>query len=356
MDVVGRGFSGADARDEAALLAQVLAHLVRIEHHRRVEVREEDDQDHGQDPVDRTGAERVGERRQPADVEQGSDLRREVDQGACEDDGDDARRIHLEGNVGGLPAHHATALDALGVVDRDAALGALDEDDRRDGERHDGDDQDRDREAHAEVALGVDAARDRGRQARDDRREDDERHAVADAALGDELAHPHDERGADDQRDDDDQVGDDFGDLGREDDAIGAALEEEQVADGVDEAEAERHETRDLGDLATAGLAFLRPAAHTRDDALHELHDDRCRDVRHDAEREDREMRKRAAGEEVEPRHADASPAGERIRELVEGDARHRHERAEAVQRQDGQGEQDLIAQIRHLECINESL
>ena len=62
----------------------------------------------------------------------------------------------------------------------------------------------------------------------------------------------------------------------------------------------ERHVARDLRDLALPGLALLLPLLDLGDDALQQLHDDRRRDVGHDAQREDRELLQRAAREEAE--------------------------------------------------------
>ena len=66
-------------------------------------------------------------------------------------------------------------------------------------------------------------------------------------------------------------------------------------------------------------------------------------------------MRQCTAGEQVKHGHADPA-CGKRIGEFVERDARDRHIRAEAVQGQDPQGEEDLVAKILHLKGINDGL
>ena len=107
--------------------------------------------------------------------------------------------VHLEREVRRLAAVQLPAHDALRVLDRDAALAALDEDDGADHHHHD-----RRRGSTMPSSLiwragrpeRLEGAPDRRRDARHDAGEDDERDAVADAALGDLLAHPHDERGA----------------------------------------------------------------------------------------------------------------------------------------------------------------
>lgn len=354
-NVGNRRRTRTDARNEAALLAQIVRRLLRIEHHRGIEVCEEYDEQQRKNPVEPPRGQRISRRREPADVEQRCQLGWEVDQTAGEYDGNDAGCVDLERDVRRLPAEHLAALNAFGVVHRNATLSALDEYDERDAHDHHTYDERRDGYAHARGVGQVHRREDRRGNARHDAHEDDERHAVADAALRDELSHPHDERRARHEREDDDDARKPAGNGVAEDHAVGRRLEQQQVADRVDQAEAERKVTRDLRDLATARFAVLGPAADRRDDALHELHDDRRRDVGHDAEREHREVRKRTAGEQVEHRHGHAVVLGrhERLRELAERDSRHGQVGAEAVQRQDGQREQDLLAKLRYFECVD---
>ena len=330
LDVLNRRRARPHAGDEPSLLAQVVGRLLGVEHHGGVEVREEHDEQHGEDPVDPPGRDGVGHRREPPHVEQRRQLGREVDEATREDDGDNASRVHLERDVGGLAAHHLAPLHALGVVHRDAPLRPLDEDDGGNAREHHEEDQQRDRDAHAGVGHRARRREDGARHTRHDAREDDERHAVTHAALRDELAHPHDERGARDEREHHDRIGQKLGDVGAEPHPVGVRLEQKQVAHGVDEAEAQREVTGDLRDLPAPCLAFLRPAAHGRYDALHELHDDGRRDVGHDAEREHAEVRQRTAREQVEHGHGHTR-VRERVRELTEGDAGDRHVGPEAI-------------------------
>ena len=132
------------------------------------------------------------------------------------------------------------------------------------------------------------------REARQDRREDEDRDAVADPALRDLLAHPHEEHAADGERDDDQHhpAG-----VRLEDPLV---LEEECVAERLRRRQDDGQVARVLVDLGGARLAFLLQLREPRDDDGHQLEDDRRRDVRHDPEREQRELRQRAAGEEVE--------------------------------------------------------
>ena len=68
--------------------------------------------------------------------------------------------------------------------------------------------------------------------------------------------------------------------------------------DRLDDAQRDRRVARPLLDLLAAGLAFLLQLFQRRDDGRQELEDDRGRDVRHDAQAEDRALREVAAGEE----------------------------------------------------------
>ena len=158
-----------------------------------------------------------------------------------------------------LPADHA-----LRVLDRDAPLAALDEDDRRDdatmttrgpGAATKSADLALAHELRSVVTIA-------DGKLGDDAGEDDQRDAVADAALGDLLAEPHDERGA-----------------GvsvimvisrklqpglKTTDAAARRLdllEADRDEEALDERQDDRAVARVLGDLAPPGLAFLREAA-----------------------------------------------------------------------------------------------
>ena len=63
---------------------------------------------------------------------------------------------------------------------------------------------------------------------------------------------------------------------------------------------ADREVAGPLGDLALTDRALLLPLLELGDHHREDLHDDRAGDVRHDPEREDRELGERAAGEELE--------------------------------------------------------
>ena len=72
-----------------------------------------------------------------------------------------------------------------------------------------------------------------------------------------------------------------------------------QDGGGLQHGKADGQVTGVLGQLGFAGLAFLVQCLETRDDHTQQLDDDRCGDVRHDAQCENRQLQHGAAGEEV---------------------------------------------------------
>jgi hypothetical protein len=81
----------------------------------------------------------------------------------------------------------------------------------------------------------------------------------------------------------------------------------------------------------------------------HQLHDDRRRDVRHDAQREHGEARQRAAREHVEQAQDAALLALEQLLQLGRVDARHGNVRADAVDHQREQQEDQPATQVAEL-------
>ena len=84
------------------------------------------------------------------------------------------------------------------------------------------------------------------------------------------------------------------------DEAAGALVQREHEPGRLHEREGDGEVPRPLRDLLLADLTLLLPLLELGDHDTEQLHDDRCRDVRHDPEEEDRDVRDRAAGEEVE--------------------------------------------------------
>ncbi|MEY9851678.1 hypothetical protein ABH923_001356 [Leifsonia sp. EB41] len=230
------------------------------------------------------------------------DQRGQVQQRRREDDRHDAGHVHLDRDVRVIAAVRSAAHHALGVLHRDAALRLLDEDDG-------GDDQETDRNHHQHHldALRLADGPEGARELRRDRGEDQEGHTVADAALGDELTHPHDEAGAGGHGDDHEHDGvpgvvrDELRALrdgrGAEE---GAGAGDGDEGRRLEDAQRDREIAGVLRELRLAGLALLVEGLEAWDDHAQQLHDDRRGDVRHDAEREDREFEESATREQID--------------------------------------------------------
>ena len=170
VEVGHRGRPGPDARDEPALLADVVGGVHGVERDRRVEVGEEDHQQAEREHVDQARLVddvALHEAREAPARDHVLQQDREVQHRRREDDRDHAGGVHLERDVraaarGHLPAHHA-----FRELHRDPPLPLLEIDHRHDdGERDREDHAERDRAALREdrVALGGQAARSRSRR------------------------------------------------------------------------------------------------------------------------------------------------------------------------------------------------
>ena len=216
-----------------------------------------------------------------------------------EDDRQDAAHVHLHRQVRALAAVHLAADDALGVLHRQTALGIVDE--------HDHDDQQQSADVHqhqhppGEVAVGdvVDLADDGVRETGDDAHEQDDRDTVADAELGDLLTKPHDEGGTGRKgQDDDDGSPDVAGKVGVHEAVV---AHHHIVSKALQQADGDRAVAGDAGDLLLAFLAaFLLQTLQRGDRNAQELNDDGSVDVRLNGQGEDRCLRERAAGHNVE--------------------------------------------------------
>src|SRR3974390_380441 len=205
-DIFRSAAARANARDETTLLAHVVRELRRVEHDADVEEREQNDHSHVNQRVERLppphhDANLLDEG--PARAEQHGGGGRKRQQRTGENRWNHTTGVDAQREIGGLSTHHAAAHDALGILHRDAALCAFDNDD----DSHDGnhqreqEKQSQRRESAPSLRLGffveVD---DSARQTDDDADEDDKRHTVADTAFANLLAEPHDEGGTGGQR------------------------------------------------------------------------------------------------------------------------------------------------------------
>src|ERR1039457_6650501 len=354
--VVGGIPAGANPRNESTVLAHVVGRFVGIENDRDVEEAEEDDARHKQHVVHGLAVPDVSQQSgEPTDTLHPAhqrELLREGQNRRGEDHRDHTTGVDLERHVGGLPAHHAAAYYALGVLHRNAPLAALhqhNESHYRDHHRQ----QQNQREGVPLVGdedIGPDVG-DGVRQPYHDTREDDQRHAVADAALADLLAQPHDEGRSGGQRQNgqhretEPRIDDDP--LLHRHQALGNA---ERLQDGEDD----RQVAGPLGDLAPAQFAFLLQLFESGDHHGQQLQDDRRRDVRHDAQSEDRQPANIPTGKQVEEAEDRSRLGVEELLPLLNVDARRGDVTAQTVHRQQPQRKHQPLAKIWNAKHVRE--
>src|SRR5690606_30402977 len=128
------------------------------------------------------------------------------------------------------------------------------------------------------------------RQPSNDPGEDQHRDAVADTTLGDLLAKPHHEHRTRNKGGDGHEV---ETKIAAECDALPGQTD--RHADRLHDSQHQRTVTRVLTDLATTRLALFLQLLELRADSGHELHDDRCRNVRHDPQCKDTHALQRTA-------------------------------------------------------------
>ena len=130
-------------------------------------------------------------------------------------------------------------------------------------------------------------------------------------------------------------------------------MQGEHEAGRLHERQSDREVAGPLGDLLLADLPFVLPLLELRDHDPEQLHDDRRRDVRHDPEEEDRHVRDRAPGEQVEePDDPRVLGLLLQVLDRVEVDERDRQVGADPVQPDDRQREEDLVPQVGHPEHV----
>ncbi len=205
-DVLAGVAAGTNAGNEAAVLAHVVRKLGRIEHDADIEKRERENHDHVEQVVERFAElDRFHNlvHELIAMVHDQRDGRRKRKQRAGENRRNDAAGIDAQGQVRRLSAHDAASHDALGVLHRNAALPAFDENDEGDDGDHEHDEQREHENAERSPLLcfyKLEKINDGAGQTNNDADKDDEGHAVTDAAFADLFTEPHDEGGAGSQR------------------------------------------------------------------------------------------------------------------------------------------------------------
>src|SRR6185312_12711812 len=360
-------FAGTDARNEAAVLAHIVRNVVGTEDDRDIEVGEEDDCHHVQQHIERLRRSQPTKKlRGIVDVFEREAEQRHVLQkqrrrqdGTRENDRHNTTGIDPERQVRRLRVGHAAANHALGVLHRDAPFRALDPaDETNDHHHHDHKSKDRDRCQTAPCAsfeLVVEVT-DPARQADDDTSEDQQRHAIADAALGNLLAQPHDEGGTGGEGKHAQGKELSFRHGGHALARAGRAGERKTDEEALHDTQRDRDVTRPLRDLAAAEFAFFLQLGQRLIDDSQQLEDDRRRDVRHDAESENRQLAQVAAGKQVKQTKRGARVLVEEVRQRVRIDAGCRNVRAQTIDREHGKRERNAIAKVFDLENVEKFL
>ena len=182
---------------------------------------------------------------------------------------------------------------------------------------------------------------------RDDADKDDQRDAVTDAAGSDLLTQPHQEHGATDQRDD----------AGRAEEPtrIGhqaARFQRNCNPVGLERGQQNRQVPRILIELLAPLLTLFLQLLELRHHGRHELHDDRRRNIGHDAEGKDAHPAERTAREHVQNAAKARRGLVKEALKLHTVDPGDRDVCANPVNDQKAKREQDPLAQLGRLtEC-----
>ena len=184
---------------------------------------------------------------------------------------------------------------------------------------HHENDEDRGQDAHGTGAHQLQQTTDGARQTCGDTSKDEDRDAVAQTTFRDLFTEPHQEHGAGRQADHRREAEAEA----RAQNQTCGAFQSHGNSQGLKNRQAQCAVAGVLGDLATTRFTFLFQLLECRDHVGHELHDDRCRDVRHDPQCEHREARERPTREHVEQIENAALLAIEQLLQLRWIDARH---------------------------------
>src|SRR5690606_32490669 len=353
--------AGTDAGDESAGFLEIFGDILGVVHDGRIEIGEEHDENGEYDRVNpMAGQEGVAEILGQGHVrEKGGQLGRNEHDGRGENDGHDAGGIDLERQKAGLPAHDFTADHALRALQRNAAGPQVDVND----EGGDGQDHEQDYGFHRDAALSgknhFRFAEHGAGHLRHDADEDDQGDAIADAAGRDLLAQPHDEHGDRGQSEDGQQGEAHLTHPGSQKTLAGGgglAAQPGRDAPGLHGADDERAVTGPLRELGAPFLALPLELSDGGNNGSHQLDDDGRTDIGHDAQGKNGRALESAAHEGIVQAE---KVVGVLVEELGDGDAvdtRKGNETAQAIDRQNTQGEDDLLPEILDLEDVQKPL
>ncbi|MNX87818.1 hypothetical protein D3C86_1197580 [compost metagenome] len=332
------------------MLLEVICGVLRIEDYRRIEKREERDQQAIERHEQRLSVlqrrdDRSRPGRQVGIAGKTSSRCRQKQQRRCEDRGNDAGGVELQRQMRSIALEHPVADLSLRILNEQTALGALHEDDKSDDTDGDHDNHQDERGRKRTGTAEFERAGERLGQACGNTREDDQRNTVADTTRSDLLTEPHQEHRAAEQRDDGGNAEEPAG----IDHKAVAAFKADRNTIGLQRAEQHRAVAGVLVDDLAAGFAFLLQRFERRHDRRHELHDDRSGDVRHDAEGEDRHALDSATRKHVEKTENTVGLATEGLRIGFGVQARKRNMGAETVDEKCGKSKPETLFQILRL-------
>ena len=290
-------------------------------------------------------------------IDEPEDQTGQAAQRRSKDDGHNAGHVHFDGDVACLTAVHLAAHDALGVLDRDAALGVRQDDDEDDRDQCQNEQQGQHDVEERFTVLG--AGQNVGRSSVDagpaghDACENHQRDTVADTLGVNLVAHPGAElRACREGQHDDDRAED-----AREALCVGQSAhiaDDEVVADGQHQTNARANIVGDAAHLALTFLAFLGEVFQIRNGYRQQLHNDGGVDGGLHTQGEQRAFAQSAAAHHIQILQHIAGAAGKHRGQCARADVRHRNRTAKTEQDEDQKGEQKTLAQIFNLPCFTE--
>ena len=253
--------------------------------------------------------------------------------------------------MGALAAVHLAAHDPLRVLDGNAALSVVDEDDEHDDGQGAQDHQHQDpplEGADDDVADALDNA---DGQTGNDAGKQDHGDAVADAMLGDLLTQPHDESGAGGEGQHNDDGGPDAAlCLGRQDAVV---LDQHVEAEALQQTDGNGDIAGDGCDLLPAFLAlFLAHTLQCGDGDAQQLNDNGSVNVGLDGQGEDGCLGECAARHDVQQAQNGVLEHRKVALQCCNIDIRNRDGVAKTIKQNDEKGEEDLSADLFNSPCI----
>ena len=215
----------------------------------------------------------------------------------------------------------------LGVVHQNAALATFDEHNECGDDNDDGNDNNCGQRVHGTGTDQFQNATQRAGQACCDTGEDDDRDAIAQTTFGDLLTHPHEEHSASDE-----------GNNGFQTETHTRIQHQTRLCfksngdtKGLEECQNNGAVAGVLRNLVLSSLTLFLQRLERRTCNGHQLHDDRCRDVRHDAQCKHGKARQGTTGEHVEHAENAVFLTRKQIGQHRRVDSRYGNVRADAI-------------------------